>query len=101
MSSLPNQVSVQLLGKSFTIRCPEDKKLALQEAAKQLNTHLQSLRLNSRAGEFEQLLVIAALNMTYDLHTLQQSLNSENDALLAHFQHLQEIVNQALIEASV
>jgi cell division protein ZapA len=101
MSSLPNQVSVQLLGKGFTIRCPEDKKHELEQAAQQLNGQLQSLRMNSKASEFEQLLVIAALNVTYDLRTLQQSTTSDSEALQAHLKQLQDVVSNALIEAKI
>lgn len=98
MSLPPNQVSVQLLGKGFTIRCPEDKKHELEQAASQLNTHLQSLRMNSKAGEFEQLLVIAALNMTYDLRALQQNMIADSEALHAHLKQLQTTVDNALEE---
>ncbi|MBY0545086.1 MAG: cell division protein ZapA [Gammaproteobacteria bacterium] len=100
MQPSSSQVSILLLGKRFTIRCPEDKQQELELAAKELAERLQTLRGASKTGEFEQLLVIAALNTAYDFRILQQAVTDERETAHDSLVHLQDLVGRALSNSS-
>lgn len=93
MKPTTNQVSMHILGKSFTVKCPDDKQADLQAAAEYLTENVQNLRLASKSGELEQLLALAALNITYELVTLRQQCQSQSSELSERLQSLQQAIN--------
>ncbi|MFN7097394.1 MAG: cell division protein ZapA [Gammaproteobacteria bacterium] len=99
MSMQSDHASVQLLDRSFTIRCPAEKKDQLKQAANQLNQRLNSMRQNGKAVEFEELLAIVALNVMYDLNALQQQVNADSKGLQLTLKQLHANVEAALQQA--
>jgi cell division protein ZapA len=86
---------MHLLGKSFTVKCPEDKQADLQAAAEYLTENVQNLRLAAKSGELEQLLALAALNITYELVSLRQQTQAQSTELAERLQALQQAVSTA------
>jgi cell division protein ZapA len=72
MSTVDNQVNVQLLGRTFTLRCPPEKEKDLLAAVASLNARLQTQRINAKSSDFEQVLAIAAINLAYE-HRLAEA----------------------------
>ena len=65
MSAQP--VDIQIFGRSLRVNCPPDQRDALNQAADDLNQRLQDLKERTRVTNTEQLVFIAALNISYEL----------------------------------
>lgn len=65
MSAQP--VDLQIFGRSLRVNCPPEQRDALNQAADDLNQRLQDLKERTRVTNTEQLVFIAALNISYEL----------------------------------
>ncbi len=65
MSAQP--VDIQSFGRSLRGNCPPDQRDALNQAADELNQRLQELKERTRVTNNEQLVFIAALNISYEI----------------------------------
>ncbi len=65
MSAQP--VDIQIFGRSLRVNCPPEQRDALNQAAEDLNQRLQDLKVRTRVTNTEQLVFIAALNISYEL----------------------------------
>lgn len=54
-------------GRSLRVNCPPEQRDALNQAADDLNQRLQDLKERTRVTNTEQLVFIAALNISYEL----------------------------------
>lgn len=68
MSAQP--VDLQIFGRSLRVNCPPEQRDALNQAAEDLNQRLQDLKERTRVTNTEQLVFIAALNISYVSHVL-------------------------------
>lgn len=73
-----DKLTVELLGKAFQVKCPDNNRAALQEAAAYLNSKMQNVRDHGRVVGIERIAMMAALNVSYELlelkHKKDQSL---------------------------
>ena len=60
-------ISIYLLGKTFSIKCPADKIAALQRAAIYLEARLTEMRTQGGALGLENMAILAALHVSYEL----------------------------------
>jgi len=60
-------VETQILGRTFKFNCPEEDVEALTYAAEDLNQRLQVLKAKTPVTSLDQLLITAALNISYEL----------------------------------
>jgi cell division protein ZapA len=60
-------LTVNLLNKEFTFRCPKDNTTKLQHAASYLNQKLLEINRGSKAQRFEDMAVMAAISISAEL----------------------------------
>ena len=72
-----NTLDVKILEKSYLISCPEDKKIALTEAAAHLDHKMREIRSSGKVHGVERIAVMAALNITHEL--LENNRDNEGD----------------------
>lgn len=65
MSARP--VEIQILGRTLRFNCPEDEIESFTTAADDLNHRLRGIRDKTNISNMDQLLITAALNLSYDL----------------------------------
>lgn len=96
MSTNTVNTTVELLGKPYTIRCPESEVASLQQAAKFLSEKMQEVRDSGKSINIERIAIITALNVSYQL--LQKSNQSEGlvSKINNHLTQLQEKLDNAL-----
>ena|SRR5215208_516210 len=58
--------TIDILGKSYSVRCPESEVASLQEAAKILNQKMAEVQESGKAINLERIAIITALNLTYE-----------------------------------
>ncbi len=71
MSQTPRTITVNLMGKDYMVACPEEAEQDLLRAANHLDKKMQEIRAGGRIIGSEKVAVMAALNIAYEMHTLQ------------------------------
>ena len=58
--------TINLLGKCYTVRCPEGKERELEQTAELLSKRLQETKRNSGLSAREDIIMMTALNMCHE-----------------------------------
>lgn len=95
MSAQP--VDIQIFGRSLRVNCPPEQRDALNQAADDLNQRLQDLKVRTRVTNTEQLVFIAALNISYEL-TQEKAKTRERGRHEQRIRMLQQTIEQALLD---
>lgn len=66
MSEKVIHTNVEILGKFYSIRCPESEIKSLESAASYLNKKMQEVQDSGKAINLERIAIMAALNITND-----------------------------------
>lgn len=91
-------VSLIIMGKTFRIKCPRDKKDALQIAASYLNDEMLKICQGDRFSSLEHIAIITALNLSHELF-LERKKNQDSasiDECRVKLQNLTKKINQTL-----
>ena len=89
MSAQP--VDIQIFGRSLRVNCPPDQRDALNQAADDLNQR-------TRVTNTEQLVFIAALNISYELAQEKAKTRDYAASMEQRIRMLQQTIEQALLE---
>ncbi len=85
-------VTLQILGRTLKFSCPVDEVEALNIAAKDLDKRLNTLREKSSQVGSDQLIMTAALNISYELTKEKEKSNEFSNRL----KMLQQLLDSAL-----
>ena len=85
-------VTIQIFGRTLKFNCPVDEVDALNNAAKDLDARLTNLRDKSPQVGSDQLIMTAALNISYELTKEKEKSNEFGDRL----KMLQQLLDSAL-----
>ncbi|VTN11625.1 Z ring-associated protein ZapA [Raoultella terrigena] len=96
MSAQP--VDLQIFGRSLRVNCPPEQRDALSQAADDLNQRLQDLKERTRVTNTEQLVFIAALNISYELTQEKAKPATTPPVWKQRIRMLQQTIEQALLE---
>ncbi len=84
-------LSIELLGKTYPIKCSEGQEAELQAAAAYLNAQFKQLGGNNRSGKVaETLLLITALNLSHELIQVKDKLDQQVNQQAPRLQRLIE-----------
>ncbi|MBW2932587.1 cell division protein ZapA [Escherichia coli] len=96
MSAQP--VDIQIFGRSLRVNCPPDQRDALNQAADDLNQRLQDLKERTRVTNTEQLVCIAALNISYELAKEKARPRDDVASRGQRIRRLQKTIGHALLD---
>ena len=88
-------ITVRILDKDYHIACPASESTNLERAAEYLDKKMREIRRTGKVIGTERVAVMAALNITHELHSKQSAalLDGENTELI---QQLVARVNQSI-----
>lgn len=98
MSESYNTVSLNILGKTYKVKCPQNKVVELRESAQYLEDKMREMSHgndNHMLG-VDRLLVVSALNIAHELLDQKRQANNYMDVMGQHIQNLQQKVEHAL-----
>lgn len=72
MSSKPQFVSLTIMGKEYKVACEPEEQESLIRSADELNAQMCKMRDSGKIGSPERIAVIAALNLSHELRTIQK-----------------------------
>lgn len=91
-------INIQVLDRSFPVKCPEAEVEQLMKAAHHLNTQMRKVRDTSRAATFDRIAVMVALNLCHELLFTHQRNDGEVSSLDERLRQLQQKVEQAMCD---
>src|ERR1700722_10811340 len=92
-------LEIQLLERKLQIKSPESKTEDLQKAVNYLNGKMREIRDNGSATSNENILILAALNITYELINAHKHKEGYLDALSGRIQELQTKIDTVIAES--
>jgi cell division protein ZapA len=98
MSNEEQIITVSLLDRQFQIKCIDQQREALQEAAYYLDGKMREIRDSGKATGNERIAMMAALNLAFELLTTEKQKNLYLDTMSSRIRDLQQKVALALTE---
>lgn len=95
MSIETPDTSVEIMGKIYQIKCPEEEIPSLRRAAEYLQEKMRIMR-DAGVLSVDRVAVITALNIVHQLLTLEQSKNQDLQLLNQRLLTLQHKIEQAI-----
>lgn len=96
MEQMDNSISIEIMGRSYNVKCPPDKVSVLQESASYLDNKMASIHEEGSVLSLDRIAVIAALNITHDLLVQKQQKGHYIDLVGERIQALQDKIETAL-----
>lgn len=96
MSEAHNTVSLNILGKLYKVKCPQDKIAELREAAQYLESRMRQVGHNGKAPAADRLTVVTALNLTYELLAQKKQTSAYMDMMSQQIRSLQTKIEDAV-----
>ena len=94
-SSSANTLTVSILDREYQVACPQGQEQQLLNAALELDKRMRDVRKSSSVVGLERVLVMAALNLSYDLLQTHQDLeNAPQDK--QQLEHMNSRIDEAL-----
>ncbi len=75
------ETSVEILGKTYSIKCPRTKIHALESATKFLEKKVKETKKSGDVLGSERVMMVAALNLAHELESALQKLKAIQDQL--------------------
>jgi cell division protein ZapA len=69
------ETAVEIMGRTFHVKCPRSEVASLQLSAKYLEDKLYATRESSQTIGFDRIAIIAALNITHELLSSERHKN--------------------------
>jgi cell division protein ZapA len=93
-------IAVTILGRSFKVKCPDDKVEELQEAARYLETKMRNVNIENKFTTMDRVAVIAALNIAYEYLCLQSASESKIVSISGRILQISNKIEEVLVEAA-
>ncbi len=95
MTDSVTEITIDVLGKTFQIKCAESQVASLQQASDYLGEKIRYFRQQGIA-EFDRILVIAALNIVHELLAHDAEEQNRLQAVHQRLRQMQDKMDQAL-----
>lgn len=98
MSNEPITLSVQIIDKTYTVKCPPEQAEGLKTAAKLLDERMRDIYFSGKVIGMERVAIITALNIYHEFLTVAGSGNQELKAAEERISKLQQLVEGAITQ---
>lgn len=99
MSNKTISTTIEILGKPYSIRCPESEAKSLQQAAELLNQKMLEVKESGKSINPERIAIITALNFAHQFLQLDQQKVSLVDRINHKLTQLQDKLDTSLNKA--
>ena len=96
MSDKIVNTNIEILGKYYSIRCPEGELVSLQEAASYLNKKMTEVQDSGKAINLERIAIMAALNITNDFMQATKQKTSLMDKINQQITNIQDKIENMI-----
>ncbi|HLB42949.1 MAG TPA: cell division protein ZapA [Gammaproteobacteria bacterium] len=92
--------TIEILGKTYSIRCLESELKSLQQAAVLLSQKMAEVQNSGKAINLERIAIITALNITHQFLLEDQQKSTVMDKIKQHIVLLQDKLDRAIHNTS-
>lgn len=96
MTDKTQAVSVKILEKEYKIACPEGERAALVDAAKEVDSRMQSIRKSGKVLNNDRIAVMVALNLAHELLATRSQASNIDDSVLGQIDQMQDKITSTL-----
>ncbi len=89
-------IAIDILGKSYSIRCSDSEAVLLQQAAKHVDKEMRGIKESGKAVNLDKLAIMTALNMAYQWLVLQREKDNSMQSINQRIEELREKLDDAL-----
>lgn len=89
-------VSIKILGKEYRVACSDDEKETLLHSAQELDEQMREIRDSGAVNGADRIAVIAALNLTHELHQAQAKSGHSKGGLSGQLANLRHKIENVL-----
>jgi len=89
-------VSINILGKDYRIACSEDEQETLIQSAQDLDEQMREIRDSGTVNGIDRIAVLAALNLTHELHQAQTKHNNPKSYISDQLSNLRHKIENVL-----
>ncbi|MFP8967617.1 cell division protein ZapA [Pokkaliibacter sp. CJK22405] len=86
-------VAITILDKEFLINCPDENKDELLQSARLLDQRMRQVRQTGKVYGLERIAVMTALNLSYELLTLQKANEAADQQARALADRVDQVLN--------
>lgn len=90
--------SVEILGKTYQIKCPEEEVSALHRAAEYLEEKMRNIQDSDSVINVDRVAIVAALNVVHQLLSLEHQKHHNAQTISQRLKDLQNRVENALVQ---
>lgn len=88
--------TVDILGKPFPIKCPENELITLENTVAFLNKKIEEVKTSNKALNLEKVIIIAALNISQQFLQIQHQKSHLTEKINERIHHLQEKIDEVM-----
>lgn len=99
MTDKITSTNIEILGKIYPIRCPEQEVAALQQAAQYLNQKMTEVQESGKVINLERIAIITALNIASEFLQLESQKSSFMTKVNQRISSIQDKIDSALNKA--
>lgn len=77
-------LKVRILGRDYSVACPEGERKALIDSAEYLSERMRAVQNQSKIQSADRIAIMAALNISHDLLALKKQVESQQADATAH-----------------
>lgn len=100
MAETSNPVAIELLGRTFNLRCPSDQVETLKEAASHLDSKMRNIQQAGSVG-YEKIAILAAMDVAYELMRMRHAKENNDEEVVERIKELQDKINHVIAESGV
>jgi cell division protein ZapA len=90
-------INVEILGKRYSVACPESEVEALIQSAHYVDGKMREIRESRRVVGLDRIAVMAALNIAHELLTEHHQVTDYKQSLETKMRHLTAALDEAMI----
>ena len=98
MSKDPIGTSIEIMGKTYQVKCPESEVGSLQRAAQYLEEKMRNIHAADSLINVDRVAIVTALNIVHQLLTLEQQKNQQIQTINQRLHDLQAQVEGAIAQ---
>ncbi|MCK5829286.1 MAG: cell division protein ZapA [Methylococcales bacterium] len=89
-------VSINIMGKDYRVACSEEEQESLIQSAQVLDEQMRKIRDSGRVNGADRIAVMAALNLTHDLHHPKKKHMSSEGSISSQLANLRHKIEKTL-----
>ncbi len=91
-----NVLIIDIMGREFSISCPDDEREEILKAAEFLNNKIREIKKEGKIVDSDRVIIAAALGITHELLDLRRSNGFDIDDIKRKITDIRRKINTAL-----